>query len=237
MPGYVDRALTKFNHPAPLHQQHAPHKWIEPAYGSRKLQTPTPESMAKPLDKTGTTRVQAINGTFMYYGRTCDPCILPTLNNIASEQGASPTTMTTARTHMLIDYLHTYPNGIIQYYASNMILKSTSDAAYLVQPKARSRAAVHYYLGWRNNDRVNGALDVVCKTIKNVVSSAAEAKTGGIYMGGKHTCPIIAALNELGHTQPTTGSPFETDNNTVQCILNPKCAKNSPSLSTCATVG
>jgi hypothetical protein len=42
MPGYVDRALTKFAHPAPLRPQHAPHKWIEPAYGSRKPQRPTP---------------------------------------------------------------------------------------------------------------------------------------------------------------------------------------------------
>ena len=46
MPGYVERALTKFQHPAPLRPQHAPHKWIEPVYGSRKPQSPTPESAA-----------------------------------------------------------------------------------------------------------------------------------------------------------------------------------------------
>jgi hypothetical protein len=68
MPGYVDRALKKFNHSAPLRHQHSPHKWIEPAYGSQKPQSPTPESTAQPLDKQGTTRIQAINGTFMYYG-------------------------------------------------------------------------------------------------------------------------------------------------------------------------
>jgi hypothetical protein len=221
MPGYVYRALTKFNHPKPLRAQHAPHKWSEPAYGSRKPQSPTPESTAQPLDKHGTTRIQAITGTFLYYGRSCDPCILPALNEIASEQ-ASPTTETLDRANMLMDYLHTYSNGVIRYYASDMILKTTSDAAYLVQPKARSRAAAHYHLGWHNSDRVNGAVDVLCKTIKNVVSSAAEAETGGIYMGGKHACPILAALEELGHKQPSTGSPFETDNNTAQGILNSK---------------
>jgi hypothetical protein len=57
---------------------------------------------------------------------------------------------------------------------------------------------------------------------KKVVSSAAEAETGGIYMGGKHTCPIRAALAELGHPQSITGTPFETDNNTAQGILNSK---------------
>jgi len=221
MHGYVDRALKKFNHPAPLHPQHAPHQWTQPAYGSRQPQKPTEASQAQPLDKLGTTRIQSIAGTFMYYGRACDPCILPALNEIATEQ-ASPTTDTIGKTDMLMDYLHTYPHAIIRYYASDMILKITSDAAYLVQPKARSRAAVHYHLGWKNSDRVNGAVDVLCKTIKNVVSSAAEAETGSIYIGGKHACPLRAALEELGHPQPTTGSPFETDNSTAQGILTSK---------------
>jgi hypothetical protein len=72
MPGYVTQALKKFNHPAPLCPQYTPHQWIEPAYGSRKPQSRTSESQAQLLDKHGTTRIQAINGTFMYYGRTCD---------------------------------------------------------------------------------------------------------------------------------------------------------------------
>ena len=117
---------------------------------------------------------------------------------------------------MLMDYLHTYPHGILRYYASNMmILKITSDAAYLVQPKARSRAAAHYHLGWLNSDRTNGPVDILCNTVKNVVSSAAEAETGGIYMGGKHACPMRTALEELAHPQPITRSPFETDNDRI----------------------
>jgi hypothetical protein len=113
---------------------------------------------------------------FLCYGQACDPCILPAL---ATEQ-AAPITDTIAKTDMLMDYLHTYPNVVIHYYASDMILKITSDAAYLVQPKARSCAAVHYHLGWRNSDRTNSALDVLCQTIKNVVTLATEAETGGI---------------------------------------------------------
>ncbi len=103
-----------------------------------------------------------------------------------------------------------------------MILKTTVDAACLVLPKARSRAAAHYHLGWRDHDQVNGAIDVLCKTIKNVVSSASEAETGGTYQGGRHACPIIAMLEELGHKQPDTGSPLETDNKTAHGILNSK---------------
>jgi hypothetical protein len=165
MPGYVPRALAKCNHPPPLRPQHAPHKWIEPVYGSKKPQNPAATSKAPSLDKHGIHRVQSISGTFLYYSCGCDPCILPALNEIASEQAARAT-HTRETTHMLLDYLHTYPNAVLRYYASDMILKITSDAAYLVQPKARSRAAVHYHLGWHNNDRVNGALDILCQTIK-----------------------------------------------------------------------
>ena len=121
-----------------------------------------------------------------------------------------------------MDYLHTYSNAVIRYHASDMILKITTDAAYLVQPKAKSRAAAHYHLGWTKNDRANGALGVLCKTIKNVVSSAAKSETGGIYIGSQHACPILAALEELGHPQPTTGSPLITDNSTAHTILNSK---------------
>jgi hypothetical protein len=117
----------------------------------------------------------------------------PPNTKIATEQ-ASPMTKTIAKANMLMDYLHAYPHAVIRYYASDMLLKITSRAAYLVLPKAKSRAAVHCHLGWHNSNQTNGAVDVLCQTIKNAVSSAAEAETGAIYMGGKHACPIRAAL-------------------------------------------
>jgi hypothetical protein len=157
--------------------------------------------------------------TFLYYCRACDPCILPALNEIGSEQ-ASPSTDTTAKIDMLMDYLHTYPNTVICYHASDMILEITSNAAYLVQPKAHSRAAVHYYLGWRNSDCINGPVNVLCKTIKNLVSSAAEAETSGIYLGGKHAYPLRAMLAELGHPQPSAGSTFR--NQQQHCPRHPQ---------------
>ena len=55
MPSYVARALKKFDHPAPLRPQHAPHQRSAPIYGSCKPQVPTPDSNAQPLDKQGTT--------------------------------------------------------------------------------------------------------------------------------------------------------------------------------------
>jgi hypothetical protein len=110
------------------------------------------------------------------------------------------------------------------------MLKITSNDACLVQAKARCRTAAHFHLSRLNNNRTNGLLDAPCKAIKNVVSSGAKAKTGGTCLGGKHTCLMHAALQELGHLQPATRSPFETDNSTAQGILNSKmCQKLSKS--------
>ena len=81
-----------------------------------------------------------------------------------------------------MDYMATYPESIIQFYASDMILSVDSDAAYLVLPKAKSRIAGFYYLTDRDSSYYNSPILVVCKTLKNVVASAAEAETGGIFL-------------------------------------------------------
>ena len=145
------------------------------------------------------------------------------VNELASEQ-AAPTTKTIKKCNMLLDYAHTYPDPKIRYHASDMCLHLDSDAAYLVQPKARSRVAGHFYLS--NNipsntktpiPKPNGPLHTECKTIRNVMSSAAEAETIGIFHNAKTAVPIRTALEELGHPQPPT--TIRTDNSTSHGIL------------------
>ena len=62
-----------------------------------------------------------------------------------------------------------------------MILNIDSDAAYLVAPKVRSRVAGYYHLSSIPNvtqhPRLNGSVLVECKTLRDVVSSAADAET------------------------------------------------------------
>ena len=220
MDGYGERALKHFDHPAPDKPQHAPHAWIAPVYGRKTAQMPTPDPDEPTLDKKGSHRVQSVSGKFLYYSNI-DYCIKPALNEISSQQ-AKPTKQTTDKCNMLMDYIHTYPNAVLRFYASDMILNIESDAAYLVLPKARSRGAVHFFFG--NDPKVKEQMDnapfhVLCQTIKGVMSSAAEAETGGIYMGGKVACPLRIAAIELGHPQPPDGSPFKTDNSTAHGIL------------------
>ena len=104
---------------------------------------------------------------------------------------------------MLMDYLHYHPNAILRYYASDMILQVETDSAYLVLPKARSRAAAWFILG---NDPTssptpmpNAPIYIMCNTLKNVMSSAAEAETGGLFLVAQRACPIRVTLLGLGH--------------------------------------
>ena len=145
------------------------------------------------------------------------------INELASEQSA-PTIKTIQKRNMLLDYAHTYPDPKIRYHASDMCLHLYSDAAYLVQPKARSRVAGHYYLSDRipahdkkPDPKPNGPLHTECKTVRNVMSSAAEAETIGIFHNAKTAVPIRTTLQELGHQQPAT--TIRTDNSTSHGIL------------------
>ena len=154
------------------------------------------------------------------------------MNGIASDQ-AKPTEKTKARTQQLMDYLHTYPDAYIRYYASDMILHVDSDAAYLVEPKAKSRVAGYFYLSDHPNitqhPTLNGAILVECKTLRHVVSSSAKAEVAGIFHNATTAIPIRHMLQALNHPQPPT--PIKTDNSTalgfIHNNIHTKCFKSS----------
>ena len=126
-----------------------------------------------------------------------------------------------------MDYLHTYPNATIRYYTSDMILVLETDAAYLVLPKERSQIAGWYVLTsdpakTKNVIKPNGPLHVMCMTPKNVLASAAEAETSGVFHGFQRAVPMRVTLEELGHPQPKLGTPAFTDNSTAYGIITSK---------------
>ena len=223
MHDYVNRALTKYNHTPPQRPQHAPHAWLEPKYGKQGPQLPTKQSTESTLNDKETKRIQSISGTLNYYSEI-DPCIKPALNEISREQ-AKPTLTTKRRTEHLLDYLATNPDATLRYDASDMILVLETDAAYLVQPEAKSRAAGWFVLTNKPSASIksNAPMHVMCSTIKNVVASAAEAEIASIYLGCQRACPMQVLLAELGHPQPPDGTPVFTDNQTAKGILTSLC--------------
>ena len=103
----------------------------------------------------------------------------------------------------LLDYLATHPNAAIFYHSSNMILALDTNASYLSEPKARSRAAAYYFLTHKDRpDFNNRAIDILSTVIKHVMSSASEAETGALYYGCKRAIPYRVTLEEMRHSQP-----------------------------------
>ena len=160
----------------------------------------------------------------MYYSRAVDPTMAPAINDISTEQSAA-TEDTISKCKMLLDYAATYPEAIIRYFASGMVLHIDSDAAYLVQKHARSRYAGHYYLSdhpppapAKPSPKPNGPILTVCKTLRGIMRSAAESETGGVFKNGQAAIICRTVLLALGHPQPPT--PLKTDNTTASSFVH-----------------
>ena len=94
------------------------------------------------LEKNPTKRIHSIVGTMLYYARSLDPTMLRAINEILRVQ-SQPTRDTEERTRILPDYAATFPNSILIYKASDIVLPVDSDAAYLTMPEERSCYAGH----------------------------------------------------------------------------------------------
>jgi hypothetical protein len=64
----------------------------------------------------------------------------------------------------------------------------------------------------------NGAILIISKVLKHVMSSAAEAEIGAVFINAKEGAVLRTTLEELGHKQPPT--PKETDNTTATGYSN-----------------
>jgi hypothetical protein len=115
----------------------------------------------------------------------------------------------------LLNFCNTHPETKIRCHASDMILHIHSDASYLSENEAKSRAGGFFYMNSNNkNDKklTNGAILIISKVLEHVMSSTAEAEIGAVFINAKEEAVLRTTLEELGHKQPPT--PLETDNTT-----------------------
>ena len=117
-----------------------------------------------------------------------------------------------------MDYTHFYPNTIIQYHVSDMMLHiDYSNKIYLVMPNVKSCGTGFFY---RSNHptspgialvKKNDAILTQCATIQRVMSSAAEAETAQVFNNTRVAIPIRRTLEEMNHSRkgPTY---LKTDN-------------------------
>lgn len=217
MPGYCENARQRFKHEMPKKRQDQPYPHIERTYGA-KQQFAEADDTSPILSAEDKTYVQEVVGVFLYYARAVDCTMLAALGSLASQQ-SKPTENTMARIHQFLDYAVSNQDAVITYRASDMILAAHSDASYLSESKARSRAGGHFFLSENNEFPTNnGAVLTISQIIKAVMSSAAEAELGALFINSQEAIPQRQLLEEMGHPQPPT--PIQIDNTTALGVVN-----------------
>jgi hypothetical protein len=102
-----------------------------------------------------------------------------------------------------------------------MILAVHRDAGFCNKKKSQSQAGGHFFM--TNNTEHptnNGAILTIATIIKAVMTSAAEAELGALYINAKEAVYIQQILTKMGHLQPQT--PIQTDNSTAEGVINNK---------------
>ena len=96
-----------------------------------------------------------------------------------------------------------------------MVLAVHSNASYLNEEEAQSRAGGHHFLSedvpLPSN---NGAIHNIAKIIKG----AAEAELVAMYINARKAIEEQIILKEMGHKQPAT--PVQVNNSTAKGIVN-----------------
>jgi hypothetical protein len=208
MPGYIENALIRFGHELPNKPQMQPHPHTMPTYSATvqyaKATNPSPAA----TNVEGKYICQVIC-VLLYYSRAVDSTILVGLSLLAATQ-SKPTTDTLFLVKWLYDYAATNPDTILTYEKSNMVLAIHSNASYLSKPLARSQVGSNFFcLSNVNDPPDNGAILNISKNLKAIMSSAAEAKLGTLYINACEAIPMGQVLEEMGNKQPST--PNQTD--------------------------
>jgi len=211
MPGYLPKALTHSKH----YPKHTARSTVPPHQAQLWSQDATPPSLirrARDLSKRF--------ATFLFYARGIDGGILPALSALASQQ-AQPMENTMKLCKLFLDYTASQEEAVLTYKASDMVLAVHSDASYLSKPKARSRAGGHMFMSANDNIPTNnGAILNISQIIRAVMSFAAEAELGALFINAKTAVSMRHTLEELGHPQPRT--PIQMDYKTANDLLTNK---------------
>jgi hypothetical protein len=214
----LQRRCEQFDNlvPSKRHDSRFPH--TPPKYGSTTQYAEYGDS--PPVRATEQKCLQQANRKFLYYARSVDGTILTPLSALASQQ-SKPTTNTMKQVKQFLDYAATQEPLVLTYRRSDMILAAHSNAGYLNETEVRSRAGGHHFLS--ENVKYppnNGVITNIAEIIKGVMSSAAEAKSGALYINGCKAIKERNILEEMGHPQPPTH--IQTDNSTAEGIINKK---------------
>ncbi len=180
MAPYLQKAPQQFNNLVPAHYHESPYPHIELKYCAKQQYTEYDTSA--PVGKDEQKHVQQVMDKFNWYAHGVDGTLLTPISALSAQQ-AKPTQATMKRVKQFIDYAATQEPAVTTYPASDMVLAIHSNAGYLNEEGARSCAGGHHFLSENvGNPSNNGAIYNEASIIKSVMSSAAEAEIGALYI-------------------------------------------------------
>jgi hypothetical protein len=120
-----------------------------------------------------------------------------------------------------LDYAASQEDTIVTYWSSNVRLAIHSNASYVSEPKACSRASGHMFMaGMKDIPINNGVVLNISQIIRSVMSLATEVELGALFINAKMAVSMQRTLEGLGH--PQTCTPIQTDNSTAHTLLTNK---------------
>ncbi len=112
-------------------------------------------------------------------------------------------------------------DAILTYHARNMVLAIHINVLYLSKPKYRSPADRHMFMAGKDSIPFNNvAILNILQIIQAVMSFAAEAELGALFINTKTAISTRQMLVELGYPQPRT--PMQTSNAMAHALLTNK---------------
>jgi hypothetical protein len=189
MPGYIENALIIFSHKLPNKLQLQPHPHTLHTYGAT-----VQYAKADKVSPLGTNAegkfIRQVIGIFLYYGRAVDSTILVGLSSLAAAQ-SKPTAHSLSFDKWLLDYVVTNPDAILTYKKRDMVLAVHSNASYFSKPSAQSQVCGRFFCSSNVKDPPdNDAVLKISKILKAVMSSAAKAEPGALYINAWKAIPM-----------------------------------------------
>ena len=151
-------------------------------------------------------RLQRICGIFLWYARITDPTMLCPISNLSSDQ-AHPTVAVSEVRDRFLQYAAWHPDAAIVYRASDMRYVVHSDASYLTEADAHSRAGGIGFLTDNASQSylaIDGAVECISRIIATVTASICETEYAAQFINGQSAEGVRNTLCDLGYPQSAT---------------------------------
>ncbi len=101
--------------------------------------------------------IQEVTGVFLYLAQAADSTMLTALSSLTSKQ-AAPTERMMQKCLQFLVYTASQEDTIVTCQTSNMRLAIHSNALYLSEPKACSRAGGHMFMAGNEDIPINNGV-------------------------------------------------------------------------------